>query len=60
MNDANNRWIELSAHVRDVRPMLEEVIIAWKTFRTSSDKLGLWLTQGEKVIQGSKEDIEVC
>uniref|UniRef100_A0A2C9KCB0 Calponin-homology (CH) domain-containing protein n=1 Tax=Biomphalaria glabrata TaxID=6526 RepID=A0A2C9KCB0_BIOGL len=58
MNDANNRWIELSAHVRDVRPMLEEVIIAWKTFRTSSDKLGSWLTQGEKVIQGSKEDIE--
>ncbi|KAH9507324.1 hypothetical protein Btru_056910, partial [Bulinus truncatus] len=59
LSDVSNRWKEMSVEIRGVRPMLEEVLSVWKKFRTSTERLTEWLAQGEQVLLGSKEDIEI-
>nr|KAG5692778.1 hypothetical protein BaRGS_009394 [Batillaria attramentaria] len=56
--EAADRWKKLAAEIKGARPMLKEVIEAWKRYSACVDVLTVWLTDGEQVMEASAEEIQ--
>ncbi|CAL1544282.1 unnamed protein product [Lymnaea stagnalis] len=58
LEDTSNRWKKVSEEVKSVKPMLEEVILAWRQYTACAEILSVWLAEGEGVMRRSMEEKE--
>lgn len=56
MRETEEKWKSVSTELRCCQSMLEEVIINWKRYNTTSDNFEGWLCRAEEKVRGSEDD----